>query len=95
MHALVQRLVSGVKLATLLEVCATEEWRSAVRFYGQKYSMQTVFIKKCPLFTAGSVSVHNSVEKSGKGFAGHEEVETEVAEITVKGFHAASFDAQV
>jgi hypothetical protein len=31
-HAHVQRLVSVVKLATVLEVCTTEEQRSVVRF---------------------------------------------------------------
>jgi hypothetical protein len=32
-HAHVQRLVSVVKMATVLEKCATEEQRSVVRFF--------------------------------------------------------------
>jgi hypothetical protein len=55
-HVHVQRLVSVVKMATVLEECATENQRSLVRvFYGQKDSMQGIFIKKCFLFTVGSV----------------------------------------
>jgi hypothetical protein len=32
-HAYMQRLVSIVKMATLLEKCTTEEQRSVVRFF--------------------------------------------------------------
>jgi hypothetical protein len=42
-------------MATVLEECITEEQRSVVRFYGQKDSMQRIFIKKYYLFTVGSV----------------------------------------
>jgi hypothetical protein len=51
----VQRLVSRVKMATVLEECITEEWHSVVRFCGQKNSRQLVFIKKWFLFNVGSV----------------------------------------
>jgi hypothetical protein len=51
----VQRLVSVVKMATVLEECTAKEERPVVRFCWQKYSMQTMFIKKCFLFTVGSV----------------------------------------
>jgi hypothetical protein len=51
----VQRLVLVVKMETVLQDFTTEEQRSVVRFYGQKDSMQRVFIKKCFLFTVGSV----------------------------------------
>jgi hypothetical protein len=34
-------------MATVLEECTTEEQRSVVSFYGQKDSMQRIFIKKC------------------------------------------------
>jgi hypothetical protein len=40
-HAHVQRLASVVKLATVLGKCTSEEQRSAVRFFGQKDSMQS------------------------------------------------------
>jgi hypothetical protein len=39
----------------VLVECNTEEQRSVVRFYGQKDSMQKIFIKKRVLFTLGSV----------------------------------------
>jgi hypothetical protein len=51
----VQRLVSLVKMVTVLEKYSTEEQRSVVHFFGQKDSMQTMLIKKCFLFTVGSV----------------------------------------
>jgi hypothetical protein len=55
MHAHVQRLVSVPKMATVPEGCATEEQRSLLCFCGQKDSVQTILIKKCFLFTMGSV----------------------------------------
>jgi hypothetical protein len=42
-------------MATVLEVYTTEEQRSVVRFYGQKDSIQMIFIKKCFLFIVWSV----------------------------------------
>jgi hypothetical protein len=44
-------------LCTVLEVCTNEEQCSVVCFffYGQKDSMQRIFIKKYFLFTVGSV----------------------------------------
>jgi hypothetical protein len=42
-------------MATVLEEFITEEQRSDVRFYGQKDSMQRIFIKKCFLFMVRSV----------------------------------------
>jgi hypothetical protein len=42
-------------MATVLEVCITEEQSSVVRFGGEKESMQIVFKKKCFLFMVGSV----------------------------------------
>jgi hypothetical protein len=39
----------------MLEEFTPEEQRSVVRFYGQKDSLQRIFIKKCFLFTVGSV----------------------------------------
>jgi hypothetical protein len=54
-HVHVQRLVSVVKMATVLEDCTIEEQHSVVRFCGQKDSVQMIFIKKCFLFMVGSV----------------------------------------
>jgi hypothetical protein len=52
----VQILASVVKMATVLEVCTTEKQRSLVLFFcGQKNSIQRILIKKCFLFTVGSV----------------------------------------
>jgi hypothetical protein len=56
-HALIQRLVSVVRMASVLVEHTTEE-QSSVHFCGQKLSTQ----KKCFLFTVGSVprkAVHN------------------------------------
>jgi hypothetical protein len=54
MHGHVQRLVSVVKMATVLER-NTEEKRFLCVLCAQKDSMQRTFTKKCFLFTVGSV----------------------------------------
>jgi hypothetical protein len=54
-YAHVQMLISVVKMVTVFERYTTEKQRSVVRFCGQKDSMQRIFIKKCFLFTVGSV----------------------------------------
>jgi hypothetical protein len=57
-HAHVQRLVSVVKMSTVLKEYITEEQRSVVRFFFvcvQKASMRNIFVKKYFLFTVGSV----------------------------------------
>jgi hypothetical protein len=54
-HVHVRRLVSVVKMATVLEECTKVEHRSVVRFFcGQKVSMQRILIKKYFTFTLGS-----------------------------------------
>jgi hypothetical protein len=50
-----QRLVSVVKMATVLEEYITEEQHSVVRFCGQKFSMQRTVINKCFRFMVGSI----------------------------------------
>jgi hypothetical protein len=46
-HGHVQRVVSVVKMVTVLEECTTGEKHSVVRFFcGQKESIQRIFIKK-------------------------------------------------
>jgi hypothetical protein len=56
-HVHVQRLVSVVKMATVLKEYTTEEQRSVVSFFfgggGQKDSMKRIFIMKFFLFTVG------------------------------------------
>jgi hypothetical protein len=54
-HAHVQRLVSVIKIATVLEEFSTEEQLSVIHFCGQKDSMQKIFIMKCFLFSVGNV----------------------------------------
>jgi hydroxyethylthiazole kinase-like sugar kinase family protein len=64
-HARVERLVSIVKLATVLE-CATEEQCSVVRFCGQKDAMQRrlktfpVYDGKCLLRQVVTTGLINS-----------------------------------
>jgi hypothetical protein len=65
-------------METVLEY-TTEGQRSVVRiFCGQKDSMQRMFIKKCFMFTVGSVCRVKRFHLGGKRFADDEEVETEV-----------------
>jgi hypothetical protein len=73
-HAHVQMLVSVVKMATVLADVLPKNSVLLCVFRGQKDSMQRVFIKKCFLFTVGSVWA----EKRSRGFSDGEEVETEV-----------------
>jgi hypothetical protein len=54
-HAQVYRLVPVVKMETVPEECTVEEQRSIVRFYGRKDSMQRLLIKKCFLYSMGSL----------------------------------------
>jgi hypothetical protein len=52
----VQRLVSVVKMATVLEEDITEEYRPVVRFFcGQRDSKHAMFIKNYLLFGVGIV----------------------------------------
>jgi hypothetical protein len=60
--------------------------------------MQTTFIKKCFLFTAGSVYRVKRFTAGGKHFADDEDVETEARKWLrqqSKYFYAAGFDALV
>jgi hypothetical protein len=54
-HAYIQRLVSVVKMATVLEGYTTKEQRSVVLFCWKNYSMYRIFTEKYFLFTFGSV----------------------------------------
>jgi hypothetical protein len=98
MHAHVQKLDSAIKIATMLEDCTTEEQRSVVRFYGQKDSMQRIFIKKCFLLTVGCVYRVKRFSLGSKCFADDEEAEIEVRKWLrqqLKDLYAAGFDALV
>jgi hypothetical protein len=80
-HAHVQRLVFVAKMATVLEcvllkICVL----LCVFFCGQEDSMQRIFIKKCFLFTVGSVCSVKQFSHGGKHLGDDEEVETEAPE---------------
>jgi hypothetical protein len=53
-HAHIQRPVSTLKMATVLE-CTTEEQNSVLRFLWAKDSVQRIFVKECFLFMVGSI----------------------------------------
>jgi hypothetical protein len=60
--------------------------------------MQRIFIKKCFLFTVGSVCSVKQFHLGGKCFADNEDVETEVRKWLrqqSKDFYAAGFDALI
>jgi hypothetical protein len=79
-HAHVQRLVSVVKMATVLEVCTAEEQRSFVLFFfvGKRtqckgYAQRNVSCLRWEVFGALSGS-----QLGSRRFADDEEIETEV-----------------
>jgi hypothetical protein len=101
-NAHVQRLISVVKMATVLEECTTKEQRYVVRFLWARglnanhshKEMFPVYGGKC----LSTKAVHKWVEKCGKSFADDEEVETEVRKWLrqqSKNFYAAGFGALV
>jgi hypothetical protein len=102
MHAHVQRLVSVVKMATMLEQYTTEEQCPVVRFCGQKDSMQRIFIKKCFLFTVGSVccvkrfttGLRNSLKEVQNSQMMPDQVQNWLRQ-QPKDFYAVGFDALV
>jgi hypothetical protein len=55
MHVHIQRLVAVIKMTTMLEGVLPKSSFLLCILCGQKDSMQTIFIKKCFLFTVGSV----------------------------------------
>jgi hypothetical protein len=75
-HAHVQRLVSVVKIATMLGECTTEEQRSVVRFMWAEGYNAKIFLKRCFLFTVGSACPLTRFSLGTKCFAA-DEVETE------------------
>jgi hypothetical protein len=77
----VRRLISVVKMATVLGGCITEEQHSAVFFLWAKALNANDILKKFPAYGWMSLSpkaVHNWVEKRDKTYADDEEVGTEV-----------------
>jgi hypothetical protein len=99
-------LVSLVKMATMLEECTAEEYRSVVRvfFLWAKGLLQTIFIKKCFLFMVGSVCRmkqftigSRNCHLGGKCFTDDEEVEEvwKWLRQQSKDFCAAGFDTLV
>jgi hypothetical protein len=82
----------------VLEAYATKELRYVVRFCGQKDSMQKILIKKCLLFTVGSVCRVKRFSLSGKSLTDEEEVETEAwkwLRQQTEDFYVVGFDALV
>jgi hypothetical protein len=85
-------------MATVLEGILQKRSVLLCVFYGRKDSMLRIFIKKCFLFTVGSVCRVKRFSISDKIFADNEEVETEVLKWLrqqSKDFYAAGFDALV
>jgi hypothetical protein len=99
----IRGLVSVVKMATMLEECTTEEQSQVVHFYGQKDSMQRIFINKYVLFMScgkclSHKVVHTRVEKFSLGrskVAGDETKVRLFLRQKSKDFCAAGFSALV
>jgi hypothetical protein len=72
-HAHFHTLVSLVKMAIVLEKCITEEQRRVVRFFGQKDSLQMIFINKYFLFMLECVCRVQLFHLDGKYFGDGEE----------------------
>jgi hypothetical protein len=77
-HERVQRLVSVVKMATVIEECTTEEQRSAVRHLWTKVSLQRIFTKKCLLDILGIVCRVKRFTTGSRNSLKDEGIETEV-----------------
>jgi hypothetical protein len=92
----VQRLISVVKMATVLEECTTEEQRSVVHLRGRTKGLNAQNIHN-NLFVVGKCSSLKAVPPWWKNFA-DEEVETEMRKWLrqqTKDFCVADFDALV
>jgi lipopolysaccharide/colanic/teichoic acid biosynthesis glycosyltransferase len=79
-HAHVQRLVSVVKMAIVIEVCAIEEQRP-VFFFVSRTECNNIHMEMFPIYGRKCLSrqaVHNWVEKRGKHLVDVTDVETEV-----------------
>jgi hypothetical protein len=102
MHAHVQRLVSVVELTTMLEGVLPKSSVLFCIFCGQKDPLQRIFIKKCFLFTVGSVCCvkqfttrsRNSLKDVRKPQVMPNQVRKWLVEQS-KDFYAAGFDALV
>jgi hypothetical protein len=97
-HAYVQRLVSVVNMATVLE-CYTEEQRSVVHsLWAKELTAKDIHKYIFSVYSGKCLSrkaVHNCVEKHGKRSTDDKEVETEVRKCLrqqSKDFSAAGFD---
>jgi hypothetical protein len=70
-HAHVQRLVSVVKMATMLEECTVEEVRSIVCFFvGKRLNARDVHKEMFPVYSGKCLlhkAVHNWVDKFSQG----------------------------
>jgi hypothetical protein len=96
---LVWRLVSVVKMMTMLEVCTTEEQRSVVRFLWAKgFNAKDIHKKKLFSVYGGKClshkAIHIWVEKFSQGCSKVAD-DAESAETTVRNFYAAGFDTLI
>jgi hypothetical protein len=98
-HEQAQKLVSIVKMATVVEGYTTEEKRYVARFWPKGFNAKNIHKEIFPLHGGKCVSrkaIHNCVEKSGKYFTDNEVVEKEVRKWLrqqSKDFYAAGFKA--
>jgi hypothetical protein len=86
-------------MATALEGCSTEEQRSFVRFFGQRYLMNNIHKDMCPVDGGTHLSrkeVQNWIVKLSQGRSEVADNETEVRKWLrqqSKDFCVAGFDA--
>jgi hypothetical protein len=102
MHAHIQRLVSVVKMATVLEECTTEEKHSVVCFFlAEGLSAKDIHKEMFPVYSGKCFlckEVLNWVKKFSHRRTKVADDETEVRKWLrqqSKGFYAAGFDALV
>jgi hypothetical protein len=87
-------------MAAMLEECTSKEQRSVRLFLWKKRTQckEYLLIKKCLLFTVGSVCCVKQFHLGGKRFAGDKEVEIKVwkwLRQQSKDFYAAGFETLV
>jgi hypothetical protein len=101
-HAHIQRLISAVKIATMLEECTTEEQRSVVRFLLAKglnaldihKEMFPVYDGNCLSLKRFKTGLRNSLKEVRKSQLMPNHVRKWLSQQS-KDFYAAGFDALV
>jgi hypothetical protein len=85
-------------MATALEGCTIEDHHFGLHLYGQKGSLQRIFMNKCFMFTVGSVCRVKRSTFRRRNIAYDGEVEMKARKRLrqeSKDFYAAGFDALV